>query len=158
MAEQVETIPVVDVDVAEERKKPRLLALLFCDYANFTKDDKVNLVGIFDRIYVDPEQKLTPRFIMFVRAAEITEGFVNTVFAPNDTPAIQAITTIDSKVKFSEHLPRQVQSLISLQFGITIPGVYWFDISYEGKSLGGAALTIEYRPTEDKQGGTDTYT
>ncbi len=36
-------------------------------------------------------------------------------------------------------------------------GVYWFDVSFKGQSVGGAALVIEFRETEDKAGGTDTY-
>ncbi|HKZ79363.1 MAG TPA: hypothetical protein VJ124_13900 [Pyrinomonadaceae bacterium] len=50
------------VNVPEERKRPRLLSILFCDFASFTIDKKVNLLGIFDRIYVHPEQKKTPVF------------------------------------------------------------------------------------------------
>lgn len=146
----------VNIEVSKEREKPRLLALLFCDFASFTKDDKVNLLGIFDRIFVDSDEKRTPRFAVFTRVAEVT-GFTTTIFDPDGMPSVQAETKIQADVKFTEGYPRQMQTLTAMQFEIRKPGVYWFDISFEGESLGGAGLAIEYRQTEEKQSGTDTY-
>lgn len=42
-------------------------------------------------------------------------------------------------------------------FHVSTEGVYWFAVLFKGQSLGGAALAIEFRETEDKEGGTDTY-
>jgi hypothetical protein len=155
MPEEVFAQPNVNVDLSTERKKPRLLSLLFCDFASITKDDKVNLLGIFDRIYIDPEQKTTPNFVIFIRVGELAEGFATTVFGPDDLPVLQLFSV--PQEPFTPNLPRQVQTLITLRLKVEKEGVYWFDISYRGASLGGAGLVIEYRKTEDKQSGTDTY-
>jgi hypothetical protein len=158
MPESTGTISVVDIDVAEERLRPRLLALLFCDFASFTKDEKVNLLGVFDRVFVDPEERQSPTFIMYVRVAEALEGLTHTIFGPTNQPVLQAVIGPPAQVKERVcNRPQQVQALIALQFKAEIEGVFWFDISYRGKSLGGAGLVVEYRKTEDKQGGTDTY-
>jgi len=158
MPESTGTVSIVDIDVAEERLRPRLLALVFCDFASFTKDDKVNLLGVFDRIFVDPEERQSPPFIMYVRVAEALEGLTHTIFGPTNQPILQAVLGPPDEIKERVgNRPQQVQALIALHFRVEVEGVFWFDISHKGKSLGGAALTVEYRKTEDKQGGTDTY-
>lgn len=146
----------INIDVSQEKKKPRLLCLLFCDYTNLTKDDKPNLIGVFDRIFVDPEKRKTPQFVVFVRVAEVMNAFDITGFGPDEQPALQ-IKSVPRPQAYTDGLPRQVQTAIVLQFEVKDEGVFWFDISYEGVSLGGAGLTIQFRETEDKQGGTDTY-
>ena len=155
MPEEVFAQPNVSVDPATERQKPRLLSLLFCDFASITKHDKVNLLGIFDRIYIDPEQKTTPNFVVFIRVGELVEGFATTVFGPDDLPVLQLFSV--PQKPFTPNLPRQVQTLITLRLTVEKEGVYWFDISHGGTSLGGAGLVVEFRKTEDKQSGTDTY-
>ncbi|HEY2972034.1 MAG TPA: hypothetical protein VGJ48_05940, partial [Pyrinomonadaceae bacterium] len=77
------------LDTAKEREKPRILSILFCDFANFTVDKKVNLLGIFDRIYVHPEKKKTPLFTLFIRTAETIEERVSiTLFDPKGAPRL----------------------------------------------------------------------
>lgn len=141
----------------EERKRPRLLSILFCDLINITKEDKVNLIGIFDRIFVHPERKQTPLFSLFVRAAELAdEPSYITVFKPDGT-AVTGVVFGTEKVDFTPNLPAQIQFMAGFQFIAETEGVYWFDISYKGVSIGGAGLTVQYRETEDRQGGTDTF-
>lgn len=156
MSDQIAQVPNPNIDVSVERGKARLLALLFCDFTNTTNDKKPNLLGVFDRIYVDPEQPITPPFVAFIRVAEVTDSFDITMIGPDDLPAFQ-IKSVPSGTAFTEGLPRQVQTAILLQFEIKREGVFWLDISYRGVSLGGAGLTIEYRKGEVKQSGTDTY-
>jgi len=156
MPEQPVAAPSINVDVSTEKAKPRLLALLFCDFTNMTKDDKPNLLGVFDRIYVDPEKKLTPHFVVFIRVAEVTEPFEITVIAPDGGVGPQIKSSLEG-AQFTEGLPRQVQTALLLQFEIKTEGVYWFDVSYKGETLGGAGLTIQFRETEGKHSGTDTY-
>lgn len=157
MADQV-AVPVLatNVDVSKERPKPRLLALLFCDFSNLTKDDKPNLLGVFDRIFVDPEKKTTPPFAIFVRVAEVVDAFNITLFDPDNQPAFSVLSVPQAQV-YTEGLPRQTQTALAVQFKTEKAGPFWCDVSYKGESLGGAGLVIEYRKSEDKNSGTDTY-
>ena len=154
-SEQVVVSASVDIELSKERKKPRLLALLFCDFASIAKDDKINLLGTFDKIYVDPEKRTTPMFVVYVRVAEVSEAFAITVFGPDDLPTLQMFSVPPSA--FTEGLPRQVQTIIRFQFKLEKEGTYWFDISYQGSSLGGAGLPIEYRPGKEQESGTESY-
>lgn len=164
-APQTEQLSVVAValkeyaarlDVASERTKPRLLSLLFCDFASFTLDKKVNLLGIFDRVFVHPENKLTPVFTLYVRTAEAIEEKINvTLFTP-DNQAGMGLQFGGEEQVYTPNLPAQVQLVVGLQFKADMEGPYWFDISYKQKSIGGAGLVVEYR-TEEKEHGTNTY-
>ena len=102
------------------------------------------------------EQRLN--FVIYIRLAEVTEGFATTVFAPDDTPAMQ-MWSAPNQTTYSQDLPRQVQVVMGIQFKVEKEGSYWFDVSYKGVSLGGAGLPIEYRPVkeEEENSGTDTY-
>lgn len=157
MSDETEVEPKINIDIVQERKKARLISLLFCDFASFTKDDKVNLLGIFDRVFVHPERKQTPRFALFLRTAEATQEPIQvTVFDPHDN-VILAFNFGGEEQKFALDLPAHVQLLVDIQFMASMEGVYWFDVSYEGESLGGAGLVVQFRATENKEGGTDTY-
>jgi len=140
-----------------EREKPRLLSLLLCGFSNFTIDKKVNLLGVFDRIYVPPENKRTPVFTLFVRTAEaIEEPLAVTLFTPDNKLGMAFQFGGEPQV-YTPGLPAQVQLAIGIQFIAEVQGPYWFDISYKGISLGGAGLVVEHRAMEEKHGGTDTY-
>jgi hypothetical protein len=158
MAEQVASkFPTVDIE--QERKKPRLLAILFCDYLNFTKDDKANLIGIFDRVYVHPEHKMTPQFVLFLRSVETRDEPLKVrVFNPDGKFEVEVAFDKFNASIFSTELPAHVQSTVRIQFQVSKAGVYWFDVLYQGESIGGAGLVIEYREVEERTGGTDTYT
>ena|SRR5688572_8221958 len=157
MSEQAVTVATsVKLNVAEEKKKPRLLALLFCDFTSLTKDDKPNLLGVFDRIYIDRNNPHTPPFAVFVRVAEAIEPFQMTMFGPDDLPAFQ-IKSVPSQVEYTEGLPRQIQTAFVVKFEVKAEGVFWFDVSYQGNSLGGAGLHIQYREVEGGHSGTESY-
>lgn len=154
--EIVEEIPAT-IDLSIERPKPRLIALLFCDFMNMTGDKKANLLGIFDRVYVRPDSILTPRFSVFVRTAETHETPIRTtVYAPDGT-AIAQFTSVSTTEEFIPDLPKNIQAMFNMQFNAHLEGVYWFDVSVGGQSLGGAGLVVEYRKEGEKKRGTDTY-
>lgn len=165
MSQEVEPYSAVtqylnSFNVADARKRPRLLALLFCNHTNTTKDDKANLIGVFDRVFVHPEVKKTPQFVIFIRTAETTqEPMLLSVFNPDGTPAVAFEFASDvTEHKFTPDRPAQVQFIAGMRFDVGADGIYWFDVSYKGESIGGAGLVVEFRETEDKEGGTDTYT
>ena len=154
---------VSHVDLSQERSKPRLLALLFCDHINQTVDGKANLIGVFDRIFVHPEKKRTPRFALFVRFAETLNGpVVLTVFGPKGEPVFgfqfdANAAQFEALPERRAEYPRQVQALLGMQFEAGTEGVYWFDISYMSQSLGGAGLPVEFIKEGEKASGTDTF-
>lgn len=148
------------LDFSAVRKKPRLLALLFCDYINTTGDDKVNLLGAFDRITVHPEKRLSPRFVVFARVAEAHESPLwLTVLDPDNEP--KAEIRFDPPKMPSDRdpdLPNQVQFMLHIGMKFDKDGTYWFDVSYEGESLGGAGLVIGHTEGGGKDATTDTFT
>ncbi len=148
-----------NIVVAEERKRPRLLALLFCDFVNTTKDDKPNLVGVFDSMAVDRTVRTTSHFCVYIRVAEITDGFVTTVIDGDNKPILQIRSVVQVREdQFTPGLPRQTQTILRLQISnIEKEGVFWFDVSHKGNSLGGAGLPVSYIPEGGKGGGSGTY-
>lgn len=142
------------------RKEPRLLALLFCDYINTTGDDKVNLLGVFDRIWVHREGRLSPRFVVFGRVAEAFKSPLwLTVLDPDNEP--KAEIRFDPPKMPSDrdpNLPNQIQFMLYTRMKFDKDGTYWFDISYEGNSLGGAGLAIGHIEGGAVDATTDTFT
>jgi hypothetical protein len=155
VAEQSVGSPAVSVDLEKELAAPRLVALLFCDWANQTRDGKNNLVGAFDRIFVREGQKETHAFFIFLRTAEtVGEPLQVTIFSPGG--AIVAglqygVTEFHRDIEHPEH-PLYIQIMLPVQFPVPMPGVYWVNISYGGKSLGGAALIVELAKPEAQNG------
>lgn len=147
MAEDTAQIPAVNIDVAQERLKPRVVALLFFDFANQAENSKLNLLGIFDRLRVNPETKRTNPIGVFLRTSRTfdSETFI-TVYDPNGEMVAGASFGID-KSEAEKFI--QTQVLIRLQFDASIEGLYWFDVSYQGSSIGGAPLLLEFKPLKD---------
>ncbi|HEV2880577.1 MAG TPA: hypothetical protein VGX24_04660 [Pyrinomonadaceae bacterium] len=158
MPEQLPIAGTKPIDIEKERATPRLVSLLFCDFWNQAEDGKINLIGIFDRIYVHSKGRLTPYFVLFIRSVDtIEESLKVRVFAPDDSPVVGIdFDDFDASV-FTPNLPANVQSILKIRFPVESQGVYWFNVFYKGESLGGAGLVVEYRETEGRKGGTDTY-
>ncbi|MGH9846963.1 MAG: DUF6941 family protein [Blastocatellia bacterium] len=139
------------INIAEVLGKPRLVAVLFCDYLDRTKEGKSNLAGAFDIIYVDPERKRTPPFFLFVRTAETGSGPLEvTFFDPNGAAA--AATFKASHYTPTPGQPGHMQVLARIQIDTPVEGVYWVDVSHHDQPLGGAALTVEFRKQEEQNG------
>ena len=149
------------IDVPEIRQKPRLLSLLFCDFANRTDDGKVNLLGIFDIVYVDPNVQKSPAFMLYARTAQAFEDNLwLRIFDPDNEPQGE-IKFDPPPIEFTEDrdmsLPVQVQFMLPVQLTIRKEGTYWLDIAYRDFSLGGAGLVVKFRKVEEGKRGTDTY-
>ncbi len=159
MSDELETSANAQVGTVKQWQQPRLVSLLFCDSCEVRDDDKTDVRGIFDRIYVHPEIRLTPPFTLFLRTAETIDGLMRVhCLAPNGQ--IPTMITFERvpKEEYTQNLPANYQSIVHMNpFYVYTEGIYWFDVLFEGNSLGGAALVIEFRETEDKSGGTDTY-
>jgi hypothetical protein len=149
------------LDIPATRKQARLLSLLFCDFANRTGDDKVNLLGIFDRVYVHPEIRKSPPFVLYARAAEAFEDSLWVrVFDPDNQPLVEVrfdVNLAPPRLEHEEGWPKQIQFLLPIQLTLKKEGVYWFDIAYRDFSLGGAGLVVKFRKIEEGESGTDTF-
>lgn len=142
--------PSLDIDVALVAAKPRLESVLFVEYANQTADGKTNLIGVFDRLFIDRATKESGTFFLFVRTSETHKGVVEIVLVdPNSKPRL-GVRFDGRAFPFAEPnpYPRLMQFLDRVAFRATIEGTYWAHVTYEGKALGGAPLTVEWKPKE----------
>jgi hypothetical protein len=139
-----------NAEIAKDRKKPRLVALTFCDLVSFDNTGKVNLMGCFDRIDVNRETNATGGFYLYVRTAETRKGHIDVTFLdPQNKPVAQAgydIEVTDAEVP--PGMPAHVQFYGRIAFGAIVKGVYWVDVTFNGESLGGRDLTIS-EPEEE---------
>jgi hypothetical protein len=147
VAEETAAIPEVNIDVAQEREQPCLVSLLFFDYVNQTNNRKLNLIGVFDRVRVNPETKKTHPLGVFLRTGQTYDGDVTVkVFDPNG--ALVAGFTFQPNVP-PEQRSFQIQMLLRIEFETPVEGVYWFSVSYKEQTIGGAGLLVEFRKVEE---------
>lgn len=154
-----------EIDLAAGRARPRLLSLLFCDFANRTDDGKMNLIGVFDRIFVHPEERKSPPFILYGRSAQTFEDNLWVrVFDPDNEPQVEIKFDPPSKeqveaikIHRDPDAPDQFQFYIPIQMTFKKEGTFWFDVSYRNFSLGGAGLVIRFRKLGENENATDTY-
>lgn len=153
MVEDTAAIPEVNIDVTQEREKPRLVSVLFYDFANRTGNGKFNLSGIFDRIFVDAEKKRTRSFGMFIKTAETHEGIIRVLILDPNGQLIAALDFGLAEKEFPKDEKYHItQASGGIEFDTPVEGLYWFDVSYNGKSLGGTALQVDFAISENKDG------
>lgn len=156
MAGETEALPQINIDVGREWQKPRLVALLFCEGANLTTDGKANIWSVFDRIIVDPARKISGAFTVFIRTAQTTpEQDVEVVIvAPNNEP-VASLSYAGVEEVEAEGRPVYVHFIGRIGIKTPVEGVYWFNVSYKGETLGGGALAVQFQKpevTEDEHG------
>ena len=153
MSENIEIPLKKPIDIAQEQEKPRLISILFFDFKSETPEGKLNLLGVFDQIYVDPEEKRTPPFGLFVRTRHTFDAPINVVvFDPKGKPQ-GGFSFSPSKGEIPEPRPPQMQVLGLVAFNAPIEGLYWFDVSYNQESIGGAVLQVEFRKLKESLEG-----
>lgn len=152
LPEQNTFVPNKTVDPSEALQKPRLEALLFCDYATRTLDGKYILGGIFERFVFTPEEaKVTPYFYLFIRLGRTTDGQIQIALYDPTGTIISAFAFEITASQFQGAYPSQINFLDRVRFHTPVEGVYWFDISYRRESLGGAPMIVEFLKTEAKE-------
>ena len=142
--------------VSADAKKPRLVAILFFDFANQTETQKLNLNGIFDRVFVDINEKKTVPFGVFVRTARTLDSPVQVaIVSPKNKLAGGFRFTVNS-ADLGGKKPELIQFVGNVSFATPVEGLYWFDVSYEGKPLGGCYLQVEFKDLKEfiKDGAT----
>lgn len=151
MSEEAVTQPETTIDVAAERQKPRLISILFYDFLNETKDGKPNVLGVFDRLFVDVNRKRTSAFGLYIRTAQtFAEPVKVFVFSPENTLTAGFSFSLDPKI-YEELKPEMMQLKGAVAFDAPVEGMYWFVVSYQNMILGGTSLKIEFRDLEGKQ-------
>lgn len=143
------------------RKQPRLLALVFCDFASKTDDLKINLLGVFDRINVHPDHLTSPTIFVYGRTAEtLAQPLFLRIFDPDNEPQAEVRFDNHTQLEFlgkqEPGTPKQIQFVIPLVLKLRKQGTYWFDVAYGNVSIGGAGLVVKHI-TIGGDGGTDTY-
>lgn len=141
--------PSTEIDKTVVRDRPQLIALLFCDLVNITKEGKHNLIGVFDTITIPAGETLTPVFTLFIRVAHaVGEPLQLRVFGPDNDLVVQGRITLPDQASSSDP-PGPVQLAAQLQFEPKLSGAYWFEVVYGEQSLGGAALLITLPRAEE---------
>ncbi|MCI0490085.1 MAG: hypothetical protein L0229_26120 [Blastocatellia bacterium] len=151
MTEDTAFISTETIDVAQVRKEPRLIAFLFCNYVNVTGNGKPNLLGIFDRIFVDPDKKKTANFIMFVKMAEVSGPTEIRIFNPLGELVAGALLEPNVRQTTSDEIIF-AQAIVHISLETEEEGIYWFDILYQGHSLGGTGLEVRFKQREEQNG------
>jgi len=153
-----ELVSEISLDVDAEKATPRMVALLFFDYANLTGDGKLNLAGVFDRLFVDRETKKTVPIGIFIRVAETVGSTVFvTIHSPDKKVAAgfafavpsENVELKDARREGEKHL--MFQMLARVQFDAPAEGTYWVNVGFDGKSIGGCPLVIEFRDANEMQ-------
>jgi hypothetical protein len=148
VAEETAEVPTVNIDVASTYKKPRLIALLFCNFFNVTGNRKPNLLGIFDRMAVDHEKKKTPNFFMFIKLAGVLGPSEIHVYSPRGERIMAALLEGRIPPTSSDEIV-YAQAMINIELEVKEEGIYWFDVLYQGNSLGGNGLGITFKQREE---------
>jgi hypothetical protein len=138
-----------NIDAARERKKARLVSLTFCLFFSIDKEGRNNLLGCFDRIYADPATKQTGQFILVIRTAETRKGDVTASILDPSNKVVAAVVFESPEIDVPPDKPMHLQFYGSINFQATTAGVYWIDVSYQGRSLGGDSLTVEFRKPQE---------
>lgn len=156
MAEEATEAELVrpNIDVEQERKKPRLEALLFCHYAAIDERGKATIAGCFDRLKVNPETKNSGSFYIAIRTGETRKGRINVSII---SPANDLLGNLfyDADIDRPLDVPSHIQFMDAISFQAEREGVYWVDVSFNGESLGGTSLTVEYRSPGEQKADTE---
>lgn len=133
--------------------RPRLLALVFCDYGNVAQDGKFNVMGIFDRV-VSPRFPHKFTFYLYVRFMEVLRGEIEIeCTAPSGRAVAKMIFPVPPEDTGDEH-PLFLQALARTNALLAEPGLHWFTVRYEGEELGRAPLNV-IQGTQDHDGDTE---
>ena len=145
MSEQQTIAPKVNIVASEEVKKPRLGAILFCEYAARTDKDTYLLAGCFERfLFSKDDPKVTTPFYLYVRTTETKDGdFQVAIIDPNDKVILAFSYEVASK-RVIPGIPASIHFLERIRIPVPVEGIYWVDVSFNGETLGGAPLIVDF--------------
>jgi len=122
--------------------KPTLLALILCDAAVPGPQGKINLYGIFDRIYSKDFPTRQPQFVIYWKCFFHETGEVRiTIYRPNGTALLYLDPVIVDK---APGISQGVHSITGVEF--PEPGEYTVRLIYRGmEEVGSTTVTLEKR-------------
>lgn len=148
MPDQETVEPQINVDVAQERDRPRVVAILFHDFHNLTQEGKHNFLGVFDQIIVPADKKRTTPLGFFLRLANTFDSIVEVaIFNPSNKQVGGFSFSAGEKEKDGKKLT-QMQLGGAVEFDTPEEGDYWVNVSYQGQSIGGHRLRVELKESE----------
>ena len=134
-----------------DRSGPYMEALLLCDHANVTGDGKPNLAGVFNVIFVKPDEPNTPSMYLFLRIGNAPQSGVQLrTVAPSGQIVAQGNIRPQSGQGDLES-PGPLEAIIRLRFAVHERGVHWFEVLCDGEVLGRSALTVNDREQDDPE-------
>ena len=127
-----------------EHSVPRLNALLFAEWASETQSGKHAICGIFDKVQIMRGGSLPLTFYLYLRTVQTHRDIVEVrLTSPSGIEvASLSIEAIEPPNVLSDDSPVIVQGTSLLTMIFDQIGVYWFDVSYRGESLGKAPLVV----------------
>lgn len=152
MADQTITVPNIDIDWKAELHRPRMLALLFADWASETTDHKLAIGGVFDRIFLRPTEEVRRLgFYIYLRVTEAYQETTNIlVYAPDGQVMAQLELGVDPNYIASQTEPNFVQLVSRIGLPLTQPGIHWFEVRYRNESLGRVPLIVQLMENQDE--------
>jgi hypothetical protein len=136
------------IDVQAEIGQPRLVALLFADWAGILEGNKVALGGVFDRIYLRPVTPHPP--LSFYLNVKVTQAYDEDIYIHIYNPEGESMGAVISRAAenfpASPSGPNYGQVIVPLSINIQEPGIYWFEVTYRNERLGLAPLIVENAP------------
>ena len=140
------------IDVEQELGKPRLGALLFADWASANPDGKIVLAGVFDNVVL-PVTLEHPHvvfgFYLFVKVGQAHKSNINIwCYSPNGDALSRIIMEPPPKYVPDANGPNLIQAVLHVGLEFNQPGIHWFDVEYDGQSLGKTSLIVSFQKVE----------
>lgn len=138
-----------------ELYEPRLEAVLLCDSAGVTSDERAILWGVFNHVVIDPKRGTSggvPCYLFIRTVATMEEPIEIRVYDPKGE-VVDRVPGEDPARWVSEERPwpGYVELLWPLMLRVGEEGMYVLEILYRGLSLGRTHLIVEFRDLAAEQ-------
>ena len=136
MNDQVETFNT-KANVPEDVLQPRIVALLFADWASYTADGKVVLAGVYDRMALRPEQFGQPiQIFVYIKMAHMHEGNTHaSIIGPEGNIVAGFEIATPTSVVAYDNEPVMIQIMAPVFMIFPVPGLYTLTFTYQGQDL-----------------------
>ena len=136
--------------VAPDPGGPYLQAALICERVLQEQDGVITAVRVIDRVFffTDPDgQPLNPQhpvtFLITFKSGAARGSY--TISVEREKPSAERSAVLQAPV-FFEGEDRGVNVIVSAAFEPDQPGLYWFDVLFEGERVTRVPLRAIYQP------------
>jgi hypothetical protein len=138
-------VPDLEIDFT-----PRLICMIFADWAANTVDGKGVLAGVFDRVHLYPHQLGQPlSCFLFIKTSMMHEEATIVHIHQPDGKHIGGFVLAVPEQFVPYGPPNSIQIVSPITMIFPVPGVYWFNFWYRGLSVGQIPLPISILETHD---------